>query len=126
MDKIVGETVVVHTRDDASIRGVLTAVHADVYVLEHAAYLREEGDEVPIDGEALVPVTRVAFMQHVDAVEAKAGPAGDRPLHHKCGNTTHPAILTPPPRPVAEIRGGGLNGGRKTLGTETGNSATGR
>lgn len=33
------ETVVVHTRDDASIRGVLLAVHSDVYVLRHAAYL---------------------------------------------------------------------------------------
>jgi len=59
------ETVVLHTRDGSSIRGVLLAVHADVYVLRHAAYLNPDGSTVAIDGEALVPVTRVGFIQRI-------------------------------------------------------------
>ena len=41
------ETVVLHTRDGSSIRGVLLAVHADVYVLRHAAYLNGLTGESP-------------------------------------------------------------------------------
>jgi hypothetical protein len=59
------ETVVVHTRDDASIRGLLVAVHSDVYVLRHAAYLNPDGSKVVVDGEVLIPVTRVAFLQRI-------------------------------------------------------------
>ncbi len=58
---LTAETVVVHTRDDASIRGVLLAVHSDVYVLRHAAYLNPDGSKVAIDGEVLVPASRVAL-----------------------------------------------------------------
>ena len=59
------ETVVVHTRDGSSIRGVLLAVHSDVYVLRHAAYLNGDGSKVAIDGEALVPLGRVGFIQRI-------------------------------------------------------------
>jgi small nuclear ribonucleoprotein (snRNP)-like protein len=59
------ETVIVHTRDGSSIRGVLLAVHSDVYVLRHAAYLNGDGSKVAIDGEALVPTARVGFIQRV-------------------------------------------------------------
>jgi small nuclear ribonucleoprotein (snRNP)-like protein len=59
------ETVVVHTRDDASIRGVLVAVHSDVYVLRHAAYLNPDGSKVVADGEVLIPASRVAFLQRI-------------------------------------------------------------
>jgi small nuclear ribonucleoprotein (snRNP)-like protein len=59
------ETVVVHTRGGSSIRGVLLAVHSDVYVLRHAAYLNGDGSTVAIDGEALVPTTRVGFIQRI-------------------------------------------------------------
>lgn len=62
---LTGETVVMHLTTDASIRGVLTAVHADVYVLEHAALLNADGSDVPADGETLVPVNRVAFVQRL-------------------------------------------------------------
>ena len=62
---LTAETVVVHTRDDASIRGVLLAVHSDVYVLRHAAYLNSDGSKVTIDGEVLVPAGRVAFLQRI-------------------------------------------------------------
>ncbi|HQG04320.1 MAG TPA: hypothetical protein PK838_08385 [Thermoleophilia bacterium] len=59
------ETVVVHTRDGASIRGVLIAAYADVYVLRAAAYLSDDAAPVAIDGETLIPLTRVAFIQRL-------------------------------------------------------------
>ena len=62
---LTAETVVLHTRDDASIRGLLVAVHSDVYVLRHAAYLNTDGSRVAIDGEVLLPVSRVAFIQRI-------------------------------------------------------------
>lgn len=62
---LTGETVVMHTTADESIRGTLTAVHADVYVIERAAFLNADGSEVPADGETLVPVSRVAFIQRL-------------------------------------------------------------
>jgi small nuclear ribonucleoprotein (snRNP)-like protein len=65
LKQLEAETVVVHTRDDASIRGVLTAVHSDVYVLRHAAYLNPDGSKVIADGEVLIPVNRVAFLQRI-------------------------------------------------------------
>jgi len=65
LKQLTAETVVLHTTDDASIRGVLIAVHSDVYVLRHAAYLNPDGSKVTIDGEVLVPVTRVAFLQRI-------------------------------------------------------------
>ena len=65
LKELTAETVVVHTRDSASLRGVLIAVHSDVYVLHHAAYLNPDGSQVAIDGEALVPITRVAFIQRI-------------------------------------------------------------
>lgn len=65
LKSITAETVVLHTTTDASIRGVLIAVYSDVYVLHHAAFLNEDGSRVAIDGEALVPVSRVAFLQRL-------------------------------------------------------------
>lgn len=65
LKELTAETVVVHTRDGASIRGVLLAVHSDVYVLRHAAYLNADGTQVAVDGEVLMPLTRVAFIQRI-------------------------------------------------------------
>jgi hypothetical protein len=65
LKQIEAQTVVLHTRDDASIKGVLVAVHSDVYVLRHAAYLNPDGSQVAADGEVLVPVGRVAFLQRL-------------------------------------------------------------
>ena len=64
------ETVVVHTREGSSIRGVLLAVYSDVYVLRHAAYLNPDGSTVAIDGEALIPLARVAFTQRLRGTES--------------------------------------------------------
>ena len=65
LKRLTAETFVVNTTDDASIRGVLIAVHSDVYVLRHAAYLNPDGSRVAIDGEVLLPVSRVAFLQRI-------------------------------------------------------------
>jgi len=65
LKELEAETVVMHTRDGASIRGVLLAAHSDVYVLRHAAYLNADGGSVGIDGEALVPIARVGFIQRI-------------------------------------------------------------
>ena len=54
-----------NTTGEESFRGVLIAVHSDVYVLRHAAFLNPDGSKVVIDGEVLVPVTRVAFLQRI-------------------------------------------------------------
>ena len=62
---VVAETVVVHTTADASLRGVLVAAYADVLVLRAAAYLNADGSTVAVDGEALVPRSRVAFIQRI-------------------------------------------------------------
>jgi hypothetical protein len=65
LKEITAETVVLNTTGNESIRGVLVAVHSDVYVLRHAAYLNPDGTRVSIDGEVLVPVQRVAFLQRI-------------------------------------------------------------
>ncbi len=63
--QIEAETVVMHMRDGASIRGVLTAAYSDVYVLRCAAFLGEGGTSLAIDGETLIPLGRVAFIQRI-------------------------------------------------------------
>ena len=63
--EIVAETVVVHVTSGASVRGILTAVHSDVLVLAHAEYLNGDGSSIAVDGEALVPVSKVAFLQRL-------------------------------------------------------------
>jgi hypothetical protein len=65
LKQLTAETVVLNTTGEESIRGVLIAVHSDVYVLRHAAYLNPDSSKVKIDGEVLVPVTRVAFLQRI-------------------------------------------------------------
>lgn len=62
---IVAETVVIHTTKDESIRGVLLAVHSDVFVLHHAALLSGDTTRIPIDGEVLVPLPQVKFVQRL-------------------------------------------------------------
>jgi hypothetical protein len=67
LERLTRETVVVHTAG-ASLRGVLGAVHRDCLVLWHAAELDAAGS-VSIDGEALVPLERVLWIQRLTASE---------------------------------------------------------
>lgn len=62
IDRLTRRSVVVHTRDGASMRGILVAAHRDCLVLAHVRYLAGEG-EVTVDGEAVVPRDTVAWLQ---------------------------------------------------------------
>lgn len=57
-----GHRVVVHTRDDQSIRGVLTGVHVDGLVLEAPEYLGEAKPS-EVDGRAFVPASNFGWAQ---------------------------------------------------------------
>lgn len=63
--KLRRRTVVVHTRDDQSIRGVLTEAYHDCLVLAEPRYLGEAKAE-EIKGSAVVPRENVAWLQVVE------------------------------------------------------------
>jgi hypothetical protein len=62
LPKLRAERVVVHTRDGQSFDGVLLATHKDVLALTHASLLHEGGRH-SLDGDVLVPLENVAFIQ---------------------------------------------------------------
>lgn len=64
LSKVTTSTVVVHTVDGRSLRGVLAGVWRDELVLAHAAYLAEDGAK-PLAGEVAIPRENVAFVQQV-------------------------------------------------------------
>lgn len=61
------KSVVVHCDDGQSIRGVLQHVYADAVVVAHAEALRDDGTAVPVDGAAVIPRPRVAWIQMLPA-----------------------------------------------------------
>lgn len=65
LKRVEAGTVVVHTADGRSIRGVLTGVYRDELVLAHAAYLSVEGPR-ELSGEVAVPRENVAFVQRLN------------------------------------------------------------
>lgn len=65
-------TVVVHTTAKESIRGVLVGVYSDCVVIAHAYYLHAESAPTEIDGEAIVPRERVAWVQKIETMGDKA------------------------------------------------------
>jgi hypothetical protein len=64
LDALTLETVIVHTRTGASIKGLRAAVHDDCIVLREAMVLEPES-QVLVDGELVVPRENVDFMQLV-------------------------------------------------------------
>jgi len=68
IDALTRETVVVHAEGDESIKGVLFAVYEDCVVLRHAVRLWD-GGETKVDGEAVVPLGRVLWMQRLEPDE---------------------------------------------------------
>lgn len=64
---LVARTVVVHTRkpDDQTIRGILTARHADRITLAEAAYLHGRNEQA-LGGIVHVPVDNVAWIQEIE------------------------------------------------------------
>ena len=68
IDRLEKRRVVVHTKDDQSIRGVLLAAHRDSLRLGSVEYLeraREEARGIP--GEALVLRSNVSWLQVLEA-----------------------------------------------------------
>jgi len=66
LNRLTSRTVVVHLTDDESIRGVLVGVYSDCLVLRHAAYLGTKTVD-KIDGDAVVPREKVAWLQSLPA-----------------------------------------------------------
>jgi small nuclear ribonucleoprotein (snRNP)-like protein len=64
IEKLARETIAVHLSDGTSLKGVLVAVHGDCIVLESAVTLTEEG-HVPIDGQAVLPRAKIAWLQRL-------------------------------------------------------------
>jgi small nuclear ribonucleoprotein (snRNP)-like protein len=61
LNRLRGHTVILHTRDGQSIRGVLTGVHVDCLLLENGEHL---GDAtVEIAGRTVVPRENFSWLQ---------------------------------------------------------------
>ncbi len=61
---ILCDEVVVHTKDEASVRGILTQVTRHELVLARAVYLQGER-ELKLEGELGVPRGNVSFVQRI-------------------------------------------------------------
>jgi hypothetical protein len=59
-----GRQVVVHTRDDRSIRGTLRALYRDSLILAAAQYLEGE-DATALRGDVVVPRDNFSWWQEV-------------------------------------------------------------
>lgn len=60
--RLVRSRVVVHTRDNRSLRGVLAASYRDCLRLVHAEYL-EEAKPAELDGDVVVLRENISFVQ---------------------------------------------------------------
>lgn len=63
LDDLTLETVIVHTRDDMSFRGLKSSVYDDCLVLKEARVLEGEGVSSVLNGEVVIPRERVHFIQ---------------------------------------------------------------
>lgn len=70
LDDLTLETVLVHTRDDMSFRGVKSSVYDDCLVLKEARVLEDEGVSSVLNGEVVIPRERVHFIQILSGDEA--------------------------------------------------------
>lgn len=61
LHRLVGERVVVQTRDDRSLRGVLVAVYRDCVVVGHFEYLNE-AQVAELPGEATVRFDNLSWV----------------------------------------------------------------
>lgn len=61
LKRLTGERVVLMTRDDRSLQGVLIGVYKDSLVLGHFRYL-DEANPVDLPGEALVRFDNLSWV----------------------------------------------------------------
>ena len=64
--RLIGERVVLQTRDDRSLRGVLTGVYADCVVISHFEYL-DEANPTGLPGDATVLVGNLSWIHRLGA-----------------------------------------------------------
>ena len=69
VNRYLRQSIVVHTTDARTIKGVLIGEYADSLEIAHAEYVHGS-DEALLAGKILLPRTRIAFVQIVPA-EAK-------------------------------------------------------
>lgn len=62
LKRLVRQRVVVHTRDERSIRGVLLEIYRDCVVLAEPEYL-QEAKPAELKGNAVIPTENVAWLQ---------------------------------------------------------------
>ena len=69
LDDLTLDTVIVHTRDGMSLKGLKSSVYEDTIVLKEARVLEDEGMSSVINGEVAIPRERVHFIQLLPAGE---------------------------------------------------------
>ena len=55
-------TVAVSTRDERTVKGIVVAQHADVWILNDAVEIHAGGDQ-PLGGTIRIPVDNISFAQ---------------------------------------------------------------
>jgi hypothetical protein len=70
LDDLALETVIVHTRDGFSFKGLKSSVYDDSIVLIEARLLEDEGMSKVINGEVAIPREQVHFIQKLPPGEA--------------------------------------------------------
>lgn len=65
---LVAKTVIIHTRDDQSLKGCMIGDHADRVSLHAASYLTPGGGETGLQGTVHVPRANIAFLQEIQPV----------------------------------------------------------
>jgi len=63
---LVKKTVVVHTKDERTIRGVLFAEYADRWTLTEAVVMTSTASEQALGGLQHIPVSNVSFAQEIE------------------------------------------------------------
>jgi hypothetical protein len=65
LDDVALETVIVHTTESMSFKGLKVTVYDDSVVLREARVLEDEGMSTILNGEVVIPRDRVHFIQRV-------------------------------------------------------------
>lgn len=64
LDELEAHSVVLHTKDGASLRGLLTLVRPDAFVMENVEALNTSGAQ-PVKGPVVVPRSNTAWFQRL-------------------------------------------------------------
>ena len=64
LNRLVRDTIVVHTTTGASLRGVLVGVYSDCVVLSHGTFLGGDTNET-VDGNVVIPRDKVGWIQRL-------------------------------------------------------------